>query len=88
MVGVALKPHYREKTVSKDQYTDINRTISRMLYDRVGTVESLDMDSHADLEIAAKREVQKTIDALSSPGASNCRKDKQPMLTSDTDGDV
>lgn len=88
MVGVALKPHYREKTISKDQYTDINRTISRMLYDRVGTVESLDMDSHADLEIAAKHEVQKTIDTLSSPGASNCRKDKQPMLTSDTDGDV
>ncbi|KAJ5102213.1 hypothetical protein NUU61_004435 [Penicillium alfredii] len=84
MVGAALKPHYKKKTLSKDQYTDINRTISRMLYDRVADVELLDPASRADLEAAATKEVQVTIDALTRTKG----KDKQPMVTTDTDGDV
>lgn len=83
MVGTALKPHYRAKTISKDQYTEINRTISRKLYELVGTVESLESEPRADLERAAKHEVQNTIDALYTKN-----KDKQPMLASESDGDV
>ncbi|CAI7661832.1 unnamed protein product [Penicillium manginii] len=84
MVGTSLKPHYRAKTISKDQYTEINRTISRMLYERAGTAESLDGDSRADIAAAAKHEVQKTIDSLRTH-----KKDKHPMVvTSDSDGDV
>lgn len=83
MVGASLKPHYRAKTISKDQYTDINRTISRMLYERAGTAESLDADSRADIAAAAKHEVQKTIDSLRTQ-----KKDKHPMVTSDSDGDL
>jgi hypothetical protein len=81
MVGTALKPHYRAKTISKDQFTEINRTISRKLYERVGTAEFLGPEPRADIEAVAKHEVQDTIDALH-------KKDKQPMLTSDSDGDV
>lgn len=35
MVSGVLKPHYAKKLVDKDTFTDINRDISRMLYDRV-----------------------------------------------------
>ncbi|KAJ5239176.1 hypothetical protein N7468_003795 [Penicillium chermesinum] len=82
MVGAALKPHYRSHTLTKDQFTDINRTISRQLYERVGNADSLDEASGAEIGQAAKLEVQKTIDSLSG------NKDKHPMVTSDSDGDV
>lgn len=36
MVSAALKPRYLKHEVSKDEYTDINRDVSRRLYDRVG----------------------------------------------------
>ena len=83
MVSTALKPHYRANTVSKEQYTEINRTISRMLYERVDTNKPLEPEARADLEKAAKHEVQTTIDSLPKKN-----KDKQPMVTSDSDGDV
>ena len=41
MVKNALAPRYRSKEVTKDEYTDINRDVSRMLYDRVGDAEGL-----------------------------------------------
>ncbi|KAJ5785377.1 uncharacterized protein N7503_010589 [Penicillium pulvis] len=83
MVGNSLKPHYRAKMVTKEQYTEINRTISRKLYERIGSVESLNLQSRLDLEQVAKREVQRTVDTL-----PNNRKDKQPMVASDSDGDI
>ncbi|KAE8154740.1 hypothetical protein BDV25DRAFT_147356 [Aspergillus avenaceus] len=64
LVGGALKPFYRSKIISKDEYTGINRNVSRMLYERVGEVQILDADAKADLEDTAKQEVKKTIDAL------------------------
>lgn len=87
MVGSALKPHYRRKTVSKEQYTEINRRISRMLYERVGDIESLEADSHADLERAANFELRKALQSLEAKQKQ--KKEKQPMtsVTSDTDGD-
>lgn len=89
MVGTALKPHYRAKAISKDQFTEINRTISRMLYERVGTVDTLEPKPRADVEEAAKFEVQKTIDGLRKECPDEDRqKQKQPMMVSDSDGDV
>lgn len=91
MVGTALKPHYREKTISKDQYTEINRSISRSLYERAGTVESLEPEPRADLEKAAQAEVQKTVDDLCEKredGRRQKQKQKQPMVASDSNGDV
>ncbi|KAJ5760279.1 hypothetical protein N7520_007435 [Penicillium odoratum] len=84
MVGTSLKPHYRAKMVTKEQYTEINRTISRKLYERIGSVESLNLQSRLDLEQLAKREVQSTVDSL----PNHRRKDKQPMMASDSDGDI
>ncbi|PYI20983.1 PHD and RING finger domain protein [Aspergillus japonicus CBS 114.51] len=64
LVVSELKPYYRSKLVSKDEYTDINRSISRMLYERVGDVETLEPDARASLEGVAKDEVGKAIDTL------------------------
>lgn len=41
MVKLALGPRYRDKEVSKDQYTDINRDVSRKLYDMIGDASAL-----------------------------------------------
>ncbi|KAJ5366346.1 hypothetical protein N7541_000287 [Penicillium brevicompactum] len=78
MVGTALKPHYKKKTISKDQYTNINRSISRMLYERVGDRETLEPDERTNLDTEAKHEVQNTIDALKRKS-----KDKQKQRAAD-----
>ena len=36
MVTAALKPIYRKGMIDTEQYTIVNREISRMLYDKVG----------------------------------------------------
>ncbi|KAK4546682.1 hypothetical protein LTR36_001900 [Oleoguttula mirabilis] len=41
MVKLALGPRYRDKEISKDQYTDINRDVSRKMYDMVGDASAL-----------------------------------------------
>ncbi|RHZ73843.1 hypothetical protein CDV55_107453 [Aspergillus turcosus] len=64
LVGGALKPYYRSKVVSKDQYTDINRTISRMLYERAGNAQSLDTETKNSFGKIAAEEVKKVIDGL------------------------
>ncbi|OJJ47009.1 hypothetical protein ASPZODRAFT_31362, partial [Penicilliopsis zonata CBS 506.65] len=64
LVGAALKPFYRSKAVTKDEYTDINRMISRRLYDLVGGMQSLEGETKAEIERAASDEVHKAIDAL------------------------
>ncbi|CAI7633241.1 unnamed protein product [Penicillium glandicola] len=85
MVGTGLKPHYKKKTISKEQYTNINRSISRMLYERVGDKETLEPDERTNLETEAKYEVQNTIDALKMKSKD---KQKQRMVATDTDGDL
>lgn len=64
MVGSSLKPYYRSKTITKDEYTDINRTISRQLYDVAGDVESLGLESRSRLEKTARDEVTKAVNSL------------------------
>ncbi|KLJ13772.1 hypothetical protein EMPG_11313 [Blastomyces silverae] len=64
MVSAALKPHYRSRGVSKDEYTDINRRISRMLYDKAGTTTALDTESKTKWQAVAKEEVNKAIARL------------------------
>jgi hypothetical protein len=84
MVGTALKPHLKKKIISKEQYTNINRCISRMLYERVGDKETLEPDERTNIDTEAKCEVQNTIDALRREGKD---KQKQRMVATDTDGD-
>jgi hypothetical protein len=62
LVGAALKPYYHGKVVSKEEYTDINRAVSRMFYEQIGETDSLEAGARADLEKSAKDEVRRAID--------------------------
>lgn len=64
IVSGALKPHYKANAISKDQYTVINRNISRLLYNHVGNVDALDGAGRDKLETFASEEVSKAVDAL------------------------
>lgn len=66
MVSTALKPYYKNQEVSKDQYTDINRNISRMLYEKVGDAGILDNDARESWEKIASEEVAKAVQSLNS----------------------
>ena len=63
MVTTALKPHYPH-VVSKDQYTDINRNVSRLLYDKFGENGSINDDARKNWERLAHNEVAKAIQSL------------------------
>ena len=64
MVSTALTPHYQSNAVSKDQFTDINRNVSRFLYERVGDAGSVNGDSRKIWERLANDEVSKAIESL------------------------
>ncbi|EFR04749.1 hypothetical protein MGYG_07757 [Nannizzia gypsea CBS 118893] len=64
MVSSALKPYYRRKEVSKEEYTDINRRISRLLYDQVDASGTLDSETKSKLAIIASEEVSKAVSIL------------------------
>lgn len=68
LVSAALKPHYTEQTITKDEYTNINRDISRMLYDKIGDFEALAGEDKAKWEKVAGEEVSKAVDALKAQG--------------------
>ena len=64
LVSAALKPHYTEQKISKDQYTAINKNISRMLYEKIGNLEMLDDTDRSRWEKVAGDEVQKALGAM------------------------
>ena len=64
MVTIALRPHYQRNSVSKDQYTDINRNVSRKLYDRVGDSGHVDGIEREAYERLANDEVAKAVEGL------------------------
>ena len=64
MVSTALTPHYQSNTVSKDQYTDINRNVSRFLYEKVGDAGSVNGETRKTWERLASDEVAKAIESL------------------------
>ena len=64
LVSAALKPHYNDQVIDKDQYTNINRDVSRMLYDKIGDFETLGVDGKAKWEKVAGEEVDRAINAL------------------------
>ena len=67
LVASALKPHYHGQSITKDEYTTINRDISRKLYDEIGDNEALDVD-RSRWEKVAGDEVKKAINALKAQG--------------------
>lgn len=65
MVKNALGSRYRNQEITKDQYTDINRDVSRLLYDHVENAEGLaDEDARESLQQLANTQVGKAIEAL------------------------
>lgn len=65
MVTAALKPMYGRKEVTKDEYTDINRDVSRKMYDRVGGADALeDQAARERWQRVALDEVENAVKAL------------------------
>ena len=67
MVKLALGTRYRDKEITKDQYTDINRDVSRRLYDLVGSATALaDQAEREKWQGVADDEVNKAIASLAA----------------------
>jgi hypothetical protein len=74
MVTAVLKPRYLKKEVTKEQYTDINRDVSRLLYDKVGEAGAdalADHDTREKWQQMASSEVAAAIDKLGVISASS-----------------
>ncbi|KAJ5488625.1 hypothetical protein N7539_003515 [Penicillium diatomitis] len=84
MVSTALKPHYRSKTITREQFTETNRTISRLLYKRVGKAQTLGPEVRTDLENTANFEVQKTVGALHKKNKEDRQAQKQKLKMKQT----
>lgn len=71
MVKLALGSRYRNKEITKDQYTDINRDVSRKMYDLIHDASALaDHEEREKWQEFANDEVHKAITAMSrSPDA-------------------
>ncbi|KAL9584685.1 MAG: hypothetical protein Q9212_001968 [Teloschistes hypoglaucus] len=67
MVSTALRPYWHRSEVSKDQFTDINRNVSRMLYEKVGGDENLNDEAKDVWEKMANEEVEKAVQTLKAP---------------------
>jgi hypothetical protein len=80
MVSVVLKPIYLKKDITKSEYTEINRDISRLLYDRVGdagTNALMSQDTRDKWQKMAVDEVSNAVRAViaSRPAASPTTED-------------
>ncbi|KAF2085277.1 hypothetical protein K490DRAFT_47118 [Saccharata proteae CBS 121410] len=65
MVKAVLKPLYAQKTVNTEEYTDINKNVSRMMYDRVGDANNLADEATRDRwQQVATDEVNNAVQAL------------------------
>jgi hypothetical protein len=63
VIKEALKPHYKSGSITADQYTIINRDLSRRLYKEVPE-ESLSEETRRHCEKIANNEVAKAISEL------------------------
>jgi histone H3/H4 len=62
LVVSALQPHYQTQKINKDEYTDINRDVSRRLYEQIGTEDGL--TERERWQKVAIEEVQRAVKAL------------------------
>ena len=68
LVKDALRSPYKNNELTKDQYTEINRHVSRMLYDKVSESSHLDEEAAETLRRLAGDEVTKAVHSLHSMG--------------------
>ena len=66
----ALKPPYHANQITKEQFTDINRKVSHMLYDRVGEDGEVNEANEESLQRTASEEVSKALQALRETSSS------------------
>ena len=66
LVSAALKPFYSDGQVTKDDYTSINRDVSRMMYEHVGVngIDGVEGDKRKSLEQRVATEVRKAVETL------------------------
>jgi hypothetical protein len=62
LVKSILKPHYKKRAVNAEQYTEINKSICRKLYEQIGTEDNFANKEH--WQDVAKEEVEQAIGAL------------------------
>ncbi|KAF2674814.1 hypothetical protein BT63DRAFT_408963 [Microthyrium microscopicum] len=62
LVKTALRPHYRHHSITADQFTDINKSISRSMYEQVGSEKNL--EDTAKWEKVAADEVTRALAGL------------------------
>jgi hypothetical protein len=73
MVTAVLKPIYLKKEVTKQEYTDVNRDVSRLLYEKVGEAGAAalaDQDTREKWQNMATSEVDVAVKALRAGGAA------------------
>jgi hypothetical protein len=76
MVKLALGSRYRNKEITKDEYTDINKDVSRKLYGLVVDASALaDQREREKWQAIADDEVAKAITSLAVAKASGSESD-------------
>jgi hypothetical protein len=73
MVTAVLKPIYLKKEVTKEEYTDVNRDVSRLLYEKVGEAGAdalADQDTREKWQKMATNAVDIAVKALRAGGAA------------------
>lgn len=73
MVTAPLRPLYVNKEVTKDQYTDINRDVCRLIYERVGGAGAaalMNQETREKWQKMAEQEVHSALKALKAAGGS------------------
>ncbi|KAF9872615.1 hypothetical protein CkaCkLH20_09794 [Colletotrichum karsti] len=64
IVRAALRPHYHAKELTSEQYADINRDVSRKLYEGLRDPLALDEDARKAWEKKAAKEVARAVENL------------------------
>ncbi|EED22816.1 PHD and RING finger domain protein, putative [Talaromyces stipitatus ATCC 10500] len=81
LVSSELKPYYRRKVISKDDYTNINRTISRKLYEHVEEGVELQEDHLRELKDSARKAVKEAVDLIrEEPSTTDDKTDSGNVL--------
>ncbi|GKT88500.1 PHD-finger domain-containing protein [Colletotrichum tofieldiae] len=64
IVRAALKPHWRAQELTSEQYANINRDVSRKLYEGLRDLQTLDEDAKKAWEKIASTEVARAVEEL------------------------
>ena len=70
MVKAVLDPIWVAQSLTKDEYTDVNRSVSRLLYDKIGITSPFSSDARVGWKKIASDEVEQAIQALKKAQAA------------------